>query len=181
MSLHQNNRLVLKHMNQKLSLMMKILVKLWRTLIDDFQRIKMEKGHQTKFLINTTPTMMLLMKDSKIKDSLKKLLWRKTQEMSLHLLTISEDYKTLQLQWKANSQRKEIILHPLIISLKRKRNDLTINHEQRILIKMILRKLRLITTEAILTITELNLIHNSQEIQQVHLSLIHIWRCRRRG
>lgn len=88
--------------------------------------------------------------------------------MSQHLLTISDDCKILQLQWKANNQRKEIILLHLIISLKRKRNDLIINLEQRILIKMILKRQRLITIEAILMITEQNLIHNSPEIQQDH-------------
>lgn len=126
----------------------------------------MAKDHHTKRLISTTLIMMLLMNDWRTNDNQRKLLWRRTQEMSQHLPTINEDCKTLRLQWKVNSQRKEIILHLLTINLKRKRSDLIINQERRILIMMILKNQRLTTTEAILTITEQNSILNSQETQQ---------------
>lgn len=106
------------------------------------------------------------MNDWRTNDNQRKLLWRRTQEMSQHLPTINEDCKTLRLQWKVNSQRKEIILHLLTINLKRKRSDLIINQERRILIMMILKNQRLITTEAILTIIEQNSTLNSQETQQ---------------
>lgn len=88
--------------------------------------------------------------------------------MNQHLLKIREDCKILQHRWKANSQRKEITQPLLITSLKRKRNDLRTNHEQRILMLMILRNQRLTTIEAILMIIEQNLILNSQVIQQTH-------------
>lgn len=126
----------------------------------------MAKDHHIKRLISTTLIMMLLMNDWRTNDNQRKLLWRRTQEMSQHLPTINEDCKTLRLQWKVNSQRKEIILHLLTINLKRKRSDLIINQERRILIMMILKNQRLITTEAILTIIEQNSTLNSQETQQ---------------
>lgn len=89
--------------------------------------------------------------------------------MSPHHLKISEGCcKTLQLQWKVNSPRNETTQHLLIINLKRRRKDLRINLEPRILIMKILRNQRQTTTEAILMIIEQNSILSSQETQQDH-------------
>lgn len=88
--------------------------------------------------------------------------------MNQLLRKIRDDCKILQHRWKANSQRKEITQPLLITSLKRKRNDLRTNPEQKIPMLMILRNQRLTTTEAILMIIEQNQILNSLVIQQIH-------------